>query len=86
MSKTDKIGLIVLIAALLIEAIWLMWPRSSGTASSGGAQLQPTAVAPSAALPPEPTRPAAERQPQSPRQIANARPAAALAQTTIVVE
>ena len=47
MQKADKIGWVVLIAAVLVEVIWLLWPKTSGEASAGSSpmQLGPSAIA-----------------------------------------
>lgn len=86
MSKADKIGWVILVAALAIEVIWLLWPKADGSASSNTDSLQmvPASV-PEGAPVLAPAEPPAEEKPVV-VQVAAVRRLSPLAPTAIVVE
>lgn len=40
MPKADKIGIVALLTLVVVEVLVLLWPRSKGSRSTGGATLQ----------------------------------------------
>lgn len=88
MSKADKIGWVVLVTAILIEVIWLLWPKTSGRASSDATleQLGPSAVAERNSIDSVPVAPDATKETAKAPVIVRPRVARIFGPTTIDVE